>query len=287
MASRLDDLIREHAERLDQLAGSIDLTDVTRRNDAANLAPVDIEPTWTRSEGRHRWPIVAVAAAAVVAVIVGGLVFAERIHDPTGAVPADQLTTVAPTTTVESRRVTSGIDGSLMSVTFMVPDGWENTDYGGVVKGGSEFGMFFVGADDYFYTSCPSAPVRYPVGPTVDDLVSAWVNLPGVDATAAVDITVDGFDGKQIEFTVPDYEEEDCTGMFYRCGEGQCASLLQNRASPSRHQVGPNTQLKVWVLDVNGDAEGGRLMIMAETFPDTSQQDRAALDEIVASMQFG
>ena len=35
MASRLDDLIREHAERLDQLAGPIDLTDVTSapRND--------------------------------------------------------------------------------------------------------------------------------------------------------------------------------------------------------------------------------------------------------------
>jgi hypothetical protein len=37
----------------------------------------------------------------------------------------------------------------------------------------------------------------------------------------------------------------------------------------------------------SGDVDGGRLMIIAGTFADTSQQDRAALDEIVASMQFG
>ena len=46
-----------------------------------------------------------------------------------------------------------------------------------------------------------------PVGPTVDDLVSAWANLPDFAATAAVDVTVDGYAGKQIEFTVPDYTE--------------------------------------------------------------------------------
>ena len=43
-----------------------------------------------------------------------------------------------------------------------------------------------------------------PVGPTVDDLVSAFANMPGLAPTAAVDITVDGYVGKQIEFTVPD-----------------------------------------------------------------------------------
>ena len=58
--------------------------------------------------------------------------------------------------------------------------------------------------------SCPSVLVDPPVGPTVDDLASAWANLPGFNATAASDITVDGFHGKQVEFTVPDYNEEDC-----------------------------------------------------------------------------
>ena len=73
MASRLDGLIREHAERLDRLAGPIDLTDVTSapRHDATTVELVDIEPGWTQPEGRHRRPIIAVAAAAVVAVVGG------------------------------------------------------------------------------------------------------------------------------------------------------------------------------------------------------------------------
>lgn len=45
-----------------------------------------------------------------------------------------------------------------------------------------------------------------PVGPTVDDLASAWSDLPAFDSTAPIDVTVDGFDGKMVEFTVPDYD---------------------------------------------------------------------------------
>ncbi len=49
MASRLDDLIRAHAERLDQLAGPIDLTDVTSApNDTTTVALIDIEPPWNQ-----------------------------------------------------------------------------------------------------------------------------------------------------------------------------------------------------------------------------------------------
>jgi hypothetical protein len=92
MASRLDDLIREHAERLDQLAGPIDLIDVTSRNDTTTVTWIDTESTPTPPNRRRRWPIIAVAAAAIV---VGGLVIATRNDDPTGVVPAAQ-----PTTTV-------------------------------------------------------------------------------------------------------------------------------------------------------------------------------------------
>jgi hypothetical protein len=94
MASRLDDLIREHAERLDELAGPIDLIDVTSRNDTTTVTWIDTEPP-TRRNGRHRWPLIAVAAA-VVAIAVGGLVVATRNDDPTRELrPAAQ-----PTTTV-------------------------------------------------------------------------------------------------------------------------------------------------------------------------------------------
>ena len=52
-----------------------------------------------RPEGRRLWPVIA-AAAAVVAIAVGGLVIATRDDDSTGDVPTNQPTTVAPPATV-------------------------------------------------------------------------------------------------------------------------------------------------------------------------------------------
>jgi hypothetical protein len=53
---------------------------------------------------------------------------------------------------------------------------------------------------------CQWEPVDAPPGPTVNGLVSAYANLPGFGA-AARDVTVDGFEGKHIQFTVPDYDQ--------------------------------------------------------------------------------
>jgi hypothetical protein len=60
----------------------------------------DIEPTPPGPKHCHLWPIVAVAAAAIVALGVGGLVLATRDGDQTDDVPANQPTTVPRPTTV-------------------------------------------------------------------------------------------------------------------------------------------------------------------------------------------
>ena len=67
--------------------------------------------------------------------------------------------------------------------------------------------MLFDRVANIYTDSCQWVLVDPPVGPTVDDLAAAWANVPGFDATAAIDITVDGYAGKQVEFTVPDYDE--------------------------------------------------------------------------------
>jgi hypothetical protein len=123
--------------------------------------------------------------------------------------------------------------------------------------------------------SCPSVLVDPPVGPTVDDLASAWANLPGYDATAASDITVDGFPGKQVEFTVPDYNKDggDCPYGDFK--------LLEAVGGGAYWAQGPNQHHRLWILDVNGT----RLVIAATSFPNTLPQDRAAIDGILASIQ--
>ncbi len=147
-------------------------------------------------------------------------------------------------------------------------------------------------AEKNFYTipcETTSEGIEYtPVGPTVDDLISAWANLAGVDATAARDVTIDGFDGKQIEFTRPALD--DCNFLHSRCSFDSpeepnrptwCSFAVGG--GPFNHTGVPQ---KVWVLDVDGT----RLMILAEAITvgvNSRQQDRAALDEIVASIEFG
>ena len=98
---------------------------------------------------------------------------------------------------------------------------------------------------------------------------------PDFNATAVSDITVDGFHGKQVEFTVPDYNEDTLPYGDFK--------LLEAVGGGDYWAQGPNQHHQLWILDVNGT----RLVIVATSFPDTSPQDRAALDEILASIQIG
>ena len=244
---------------------------------------VDSPPT---SETRNRRRL-TMAAAAVVAVIGVAAIATNSPNsdDDVEPVPAVQPT-VAPTD-VAPRREVGAFEPRGKRVTYTVPDGWENIGVGqppsyyGVVKGHPALGVVFIGARYPFYTHLCGSALGGPVGSTIDDLVSAWTNLPGVEATAARDVTVDGFDAKEIELTVSAKASKDCSGMFSRCGGGggltnitHCRNELAGRT---------NQELKIWILDIDGE----RNMILAGSFPDTSQQDRAALDEIVASIQIG
>jgi hypothetical protein len=250
------------------------------------FVPVTDSPT-SETGNRRRLAIAAAAAAAAVVVVGVAAIAVNSLNSDDEVKPASPTaTTVAPTTVDPRREAADFIDG----VTYTVPDGWMNTSYG-VIKGypQSKFiGVVFGDPGDIYYTSvCASVSHGDPVGPTVDDLVSAWATLPGVDATAARDVTIDGFHGKQFEFTVPDYDEGDCNGIFSKCSFGReqerCSSMLRDKDFPYEmsYMALPNQRQKVMILDV----DGSRLVIMAGSFPDTSPQDRAAVDEIVASIQ--
>ena len=130
---------------------------------------------------------------------------------------------------------------------------------------------------------CQWVLIDPPVGPTVDDLVSAWANVPGLAATAPVDITVDGYAGKQIELTVPDYGETECKESKFGLWQDDGPPETRTGSQPNRWAQGPNQHSQLWILDVDGT----RVVIEAFSFPDTSPQDRAALDEVLASIQIG
>jgi hypothetical protein len=220
------------------------------------------------------------AVAAVVAVIGGAAIAINSMNsdDDVERAPAVQPT-VAPTTTIAATTGTyimsefHTLGGkSDVRLTYAVPAGWK--DGGFSVDKTSAAHVFFDNVTNIYTDSCPSVLVDPPVGPTVDDLASAWANLPGFHATAPTDITVDGFHGKQVEFTVPDYNKTDCPdGDFKLWASGNGAWWADT----------PNQHNQLWILDVNGT----RLVIVAFVDPDASPQDRADLDQVLASIQIG
>ena len=102
----------------------------------------------------------------------------------------------------------------------------------------------FWDVDNVYVDPCdPTAgEVEPPVGPSVDDLVAALLNLPGLQATAPVDVTVGAFHGKEIELTTLDVG--DCPGVTaFSAGEGTNPQYVNPLEGES---------FRVQVLDVDG-----------------------------------
>ncbi len=120
-----------------------------------------------------------------------------------------------------------------------------------------------------------------PLGPTVDDLATVWATLPGFTATAPVDITVDGYAGKRVDYTVPDYRREaDCADG------GQVRPVDRTRpgrTSPNFWAQVPMQQNRQWIIDVDGT----RLVINEWSEPGTTPEQLADMDQFLASIQIG
>ena len=187
-------------------------------------------------------------------------------------------TSTASTSTAPEASGSSTVPGHIgrVPITFALPDGWDDTGWG-VIKGDPAYGLLFMEAGNAFVEPCQSLAFDPPVGPSVDDLASAWAGVPDLDATAPTDITVDGFDGKLVEFDVPDFVEADCTNGHY--------ILLEGIDTPGDGYwaQGPQQHHQLRILDIDGT----RVVIGATWYPDTSAQDRAAIDEMLSSITIG
>ena len=230
----------------------------------------------------------------IITAIVIAAGASDRSDDPAAAITSESqaVTTSAPfptatPTTLETTVTLSAITetGSYtgldhVAVAYTVPDGWYTLDDGwAVIKSGSDpvFGVAFWDVTNIFVDPCQSVLFNPPVGPSVDDLASAWAQVPAVEVTSTSDVTVDGYVGREVEFTVPNYDESECE--HNRFGLWQEDGAVGN--VPSYWAQGPNVHLQLWILDVHGT----RLVIKASHFPNTSEHDRAHLEEILNSIQ--
>jgi hypothetical protein len=164
-----------------------------------------------------------------------------------------------------------------------MPAGWEMFDDWAVSKSGADpvFGLVFMDVGNIYADGCQWELVDPPPGPTVDDLISAYAKVPELRATSARDVTVDGFEGKQIQITIPDYNENECKESKF--GIFLIESDFGGTAAPNLWAQAPKQQNTLWILDVYGT----RLVILAGDPGNMSARDQTDLEGILSSIQIG
>jgi hypothetical protein len=240
---------------------------------------------------------IAVAAAAVVAIAIIGYNLLPRSSgvggEPTAGPTASPVPTATPASTPVPFSATSAtgtlrpgsivLDGAFpLAVAFDVPVGWsrqgfdELADLAGVhkVRGDTTpaWSSWTIVANAYA-DPCHTAsgPIDPPIGPTVDDLVTALTSLVGFVATTPTDVTIDGHAGKRFQLsTTIDPAAEGCDDNVW-------LSLWEPASGGDTAAVPGAATMQFWVLDVDGT----RLVMFTEQYGATA----ADIAESVAIME--
>jgi hypothetical protein len=224
----------------------------------------------------------------------------------TAATGAAQTSSLAPTSSVApassgapdaslrpgDQRVTGQVlgTGSYPTYTLDVPDGWEAGGHFTVksfsdpdpVMGVSVWDVGQVYGDPCHWQGTLADP-----GPTVDDLVAALVAQPTRNATAPVDVTLAGYAGRHLEWSVPADMVVTGDSDFAGCdiepsnGHRDFNSWVGN-GQGSRYQQVAGQVDRLWILDVDGQ----RLLVDATYSPDTTEADRNEQQRVVESLRF-
>jgi hypothetical protein len=252
-------------------------------------------PAW-RFNPVNTYAKVAIGVAAVAVVAVAGFNLLPRPTGPGGAVPSptDTLTTPStspspsptpePTASLVTHALTpfgpEGFDdkdprAASITVTFDAPASWEKFEEIGLWIEGNRppdgADLMFLPAGGLFSDPClteeeADAAADIPVGPTVDDLVTALVDHPSLDVTSPVDVTLAGFSGKYLDLQVPDNISA-CA--YYKPMDGH------------HYAQGPGQRWHMWVLDVGGV----RVLVETNDYPGTPPERLAEEQAMIDSLE--
>ena len=247
-----------------------------------------------------RNPYVGLLVAAVVVIAVGALglaLFRPTVNPRAGAAPSPSppaRAILAPTASMTASPTPTPLpipspnadslaagrnrlaDPFPVPVSYEVTDGWSNCSAGpleqivclpaSIGSGGS---VSFLIVANVVADPCTGALASPPVGPSVDDLVTAISDLHGFSATTPEDVTIDGYAGKSLEVTAPTNSPCD----------------LRTWATRDRtNGVGSGELNVIRIVDV----DGVRVMIAGAYFPDQDPSGtRAAIDAVLDSLQIG
>jgi hypothetical protein len=228
-----------------------------------------------------------ILAASVALSVLAGCSGAS----PTAAPSVTPAPTPAPTTAPTATPAPSIATGQMrlnvtdgpeaLRVVVDVPPTWqrgdpEPADSHSVVRGGTTppTGMFvWFGTIANTYADPCGHMLRTPeVGPTVDDLIAAFAEIPNLTSTESVQTTLGGRPATYIELTVDD--ELPCApNSFYLTADEQGFYSFID---------GPGQVIRTWVLDVDDT----RVVVWAFHFPEATAEGLAEEQAIIDSVEF-
>ena len=242
-----------------------------------------------------------VQGAAIIAMLIGSACAATvpqtRSSSPTTTiVPSPSLTLAAGVTALPGGTHRLSVLGAsnILTFTVVVPAGWFDLK-GYFVDKHPETGkprpvlalsVWAVG--QVFHDPCRWQGSGFDPGPSVENLVAALVAQRTRNATAPTNVTLAGYAGEYLEWSVPAALKSSAWTSFDACdldSDGvhrDFVSWIGDSGIGDRYEELPGQVDQLWVLNVKGQ----RLVIDATYSPGTSQSDRAALQQVVASLRF-
>jgi hypothetical protein len=253
-------------------------------------------------------PIGVGAAAVVVALVIGAQLLGPAPGGVGAGPSAEQSPTASPTPSVspsptpvpegllpagshvlwdaESSPESPEEPGGLLTTVTIPGPGWYGEPAGGIITRednpdppagagmiGPWFRQLYVFGDPCAWsTTTPDAPAT-----TVDELMAALAAQALRDASAPVDITLDGHAGKSITLHVPDDAD------FSRCDQGTFGSwTVGPNLEPYRYHQGPGQIDEIWAVDVDGEL----VVVDWAYYEGTPQSVIDELRSIVESIRF-
>jgi hypothetical protein len=179
------------------------------------------------------------------------------------------------------------------NVVITVPDGWQS--YGGFAVQRFDATPRYLAVSvwdvvDVYANGCHWLGPKIHPGPTVDDLAAVLAARPLRNATAPLSVSLGGYHGKYLEWSVPvDIRFDAASQSFSDCDQGNENGLTRGYFKTwiatdggDRYQQGPGQVDRLWILDI----QGHRLVIDATYMPATSELDQVALRTVVDSIAF-
>jgi hypothetical protein len=186
------------------------------------------------------------------------------------------------------------IDGFVMGTghypgfTVQAPSPWSTSDGYFVINhtGGVVLGISVWDVGQVSRNPCHWRGHLYDPGPTVDDLVAALSAQPTRDPTTPTDVTLAGYHGRYVQWSVPADMVVTGNSNFAGCdvklnGHRDYVSWFGQGMGDRWQQMAGQVD-RLWVLDVSGQ----RLVVDATYSPNTSQAQRDELGQIVNSLRF-